>query len=215
MFGQEAAACCNGSGSGSKTAVLRLPATPTRVIAGREVPFPMVSPFSPVARAGAPVTGLTAFPMQRPLGKRYYGLGKLGWPELSTVPGWSLPTTPNTTINGQGVSLPGSPSTLQTILNSINAGLATIPAIISANRSQPYYNPSQIAGQPAQTLYGQPLAGSAALPGSAGASIGSQAGAAVGNIGDTIGQIVAQHPYLVLGGGLAVVLLMMKPPSRR
>lgn len=46
-------------------------------------------------------------------------------------------------------------------------------------------------------------------------ALGAAAGGAVGSIGQAVSDFVQQNPLLVLGGGVALVLLFMKPPSRR
>lgn len=210
MLGQDIPAICCANKGGNVTANpstgLMVAPTTSKTIATRDVPFPMVDPYAPVVEMRAPVTGLDAWPYRKRLGKRYYGLSGLGFgPDIFDDPGVG-----STTISSQGVRLPSTPSTLSTILTSITQGLATIPAIISAGKQQPYYNPAQLTQQQ-QTLYGQPVR----TAGQPITSIGAQTGAALGNLGDTFGQIVAQHPYLVMGGGLALLLMFMKPPGRR
>lgn len=186
---------------------------------GNVVPFPMADPYKPVRKARVPVTGYTRWPGKyNVLGDRFYGiepapiavegpdgdkvatfsgLGGLGFgPDIFTTPS-TFPT---------GIQLPSSnPGTLQTILGTIQA---TLPATIMAIRATPSniypqagYNP---AYQQAPVYYN-----------GAGADIGARAGAAAGNIGDAIGGIVANHPYLVLAGGAALLLLFMNPPRRR
>ncbi len=187
------------------------------------IPFPMVNPFKPVVNTGAPVTALTAFPDRftyevegsvngsEPDDEQssldgFSGLAGLGysWADF----GQALPS-PLETWGGSGIT--SGPTKLQTILGTIQA---TLPATIQAIRAQPSnifpgtsYNP-YTTNYPGATYPGGD-------PRSAGADIGASAGAAVGNVGDTIGGIVARHPYLVLGGVAAVLLLFMNPPRRR
>jgi hypothetical protein len=173
----------------------------------------MVDPFKPVVQTRSPVTALTAFPNrftykvpavpgaepddeQSSLDGGFSGLGFIA-PEGD---GW--PT---------GIALPSGPSKLQTILGTIQA---TLPATIGALRASPtniypggYQNPyAPGAGQ---------VYGTGGVTGGAVANVGQQVGGAVGNIGDTFGNIVAQHPYLILAAGAAAVLLFMSPPRRR
>ena len=186
---------------------------------GNVIDFPMVNPYRPIIKTRSPIAGLNAFPSpvtnfsQRKTSNFYKrdvmfnAAGERdadadGMPDGATSlgffdPGENIPA---------GVSLPSGPSNLSVILGAITQGLATVPAIISARKKQPYYDPS--AGQ-----YGQ--YGQGGVTGGGVADIGARTGAAVGNLGDTFGQIVAQHPYLILAGGAALVLLFMSPPRRR
>lgn len=211
MFGQDAAAACSkpGNGNGKITASVGLPASTIEGM--RTVPFPMVNPFKPALETG------TAFPnamIARP-GRRYYGLGAGMGLEAPIFPATHESGHVEGVIREQGVSLPGSGGSLaERILASIRGILPGIPAIISAARAQPYYNPAQL-GQGQQTVYGVPVQGSDYRTGAAGTSIGAQTGAALGNLGDTFGAIVAEHPYLVMAAGAAVVLWLTKPPGRR
>lgn len=184
------------------------------------IPFPMKNPYQPVGDAKVPASGFTAWPAKRlqprerllksvntakDLDNRmpkpeddFEGLGFLD------PGGIYAPGSP-----GVVGSLPG-PSTLQTIIGGI---ATTLPATIQAIRA----NPSNIYPG---NVYGPYSANAGGMyPGTiqtgAGANIGAQTGAAVGNIGDTLGNIVAQHPYLVLGGVAAAILLFMNPPRRR
>lgn len=183
------------------------------------IPFPVISPYRPLTATRVPVTGLIAFPHSG-----YYFNGEPimdfnGQNENdNTRPGkenladsWGFSGLGFTEGPQTGYSLPSSPSKLQTILGAITTAL---PTTISALKSQPYYNPNT-----AQTMiYGGPQGSTQPLGpglGGAGADIGSQAGAAVGGIGDSIANIVNQHPLLILAGGAALLLLFMKPPSRR
>lgn len=192
------------------------------------IPFPMVSPYRPIGDADIPVSGLFAWPSQRgrivsvnarPT-KSFNARGdearQSGEPtgesddEQSSDSFSGFGFLDPGIAGGGGISLPQSgPSTLQTILGTIQA---TLPATIQAIRAQPsniypgnVYNPYS-TNYPGATYPG------AQAPG---ANIGAQAGAAVGNVGDTLGNIVAQHPYLVLAGVGAAILLFMQPPRRR
>ena len=221
MFGQEAAACCD---SGAvKNAAISLPATTVLAPAGRDVAFPMDDPFGPVNKARIPVPGLNRFPGRyNRMGRRYYGLkGGAGLRNSSRFRGMGLlPPMINVDFGSGALSTPpfnpqeddGGGGGFESIINSIRGLLPSVPAIISAARGKPYYNPAQLQQQ--QTVYGQPVYTSAQT-GQAGASIGAQTGAAVGNIGDTIGNIVAQHPYLTLAAVGGAILLFMRPPGRR
>lgn len=105
-------------------------------------------------------------------------------------------------------SYSSGPTKLQTVLGTIQA---TLPATIAALRA----NPNNLYSSQSFNPYAPGQYTATAGGGGAGADIGGQAGAAVGNIGDTVSNIVAQHPYLVLAGGAALVLLFMSPPRRR
>lgn len=168
------------------------------------VPFPMVNPFKPVVKTRSPVTALTAFPKRFtysvPQGDGepddeqtgFSGLG-YSWADFN-------PSYPESTISS-------GPSKLQTIVGGI---AATLPATVQAFRAAP----GNIYPTSGYSLYGS-NAGGAYPNQSPGADIGARTGAAVGNVGDTIGSIVQQHPLLVLGGGIALLLLFMNPPRRR
>lgn len=197
MFSQDAAAACSQSNSAASVTKTLAPASPT-IPNGRTVPFPMIDPFAPAINTGTRFPRVTT---QRP-GRKYYGLNG----------GMGLFDPPDT-VTSQGVTLPGT-STLDRIFADIRGILPSIPAIISASKSQPYYNPAQLTAQQQQTLYGVPLSqGQYSTAGIT--SVGAQTGAALGNLGDTFGAIVAQHPYLTLGVGAALVLWFMNPPRRR
>lgn len=195
---------------------------------GEVIPFPVVSPYRPLTATRAPVAGLTAFPKsgyyfngepnidfnspetgesdedeQVPAG--HESLGFID-PAAGMTSGVSLPYS-----QSFGPQQPSGPSRLQSILGAIST---TLPATISAFKSQPYYNPAQ--GAYPQSAYPQGVYATQAGPTGGGvADIGAQAGAAVGGLGDTVGKIVADHPYIVLAAGAAVLLMFMKPPGRR
>lgn len=177
---------------------------------GNVIDFPMVNPYRPLLQTRVPVAGLNAFPRVNDVANIGYRVdtfnarGERDDPLPADTeslgfldPSESLPS---------GIGLPRQPSNLQLILGTI---ASTLPATISALKKQPYYAPGtgtqySTPGYTTEGGYNQP-----------GANIGAQAGAAVGNVGDTISNIVAQHPLLVLAGGAALVLLFMSPPRRR
>ena len=173
------------------------------------VEFPMVNPFRPVVKTDSPVTALTAWP-RRFTYKVPAVPGAEPDDEQSSFDGLGF-IAPDSGDWPTGIALPSGPSKLQAILGTIQA---TLPAAIGALRAAPsniypgqggYQNPyAPGAGQ----IYGTGNVGPVA-------NVGAQAGAAVGNLGDTFGNIVAQHPYLILAGGAALVLLFMSPPRRR
>jgi hypothetical protein len=180
---------------------------------GRIIQFPLVNPYRPLKAVRSPISGLNAFPKVSDIVNFGYRVDRAAvfnnrgvdtndqLPEGSESLGFTFQEYPD------GVSLPSSgPSNLQLILDTI---ARTLPATISAAKKQPYYDPA--ARGYSQTGYET----GGAYPGQAGGQIGSQVGGAVGNVGDTLGNIVAQHPYLVLAGGAALVLLFMSPPRRR
>lgn len=176
---------------------------------GNVIDFPMVNPYKPLLKTRVPVAGLNTFPrVDNDIVNIGYGVKMFNArgekdeplpPDTESL-GFLDPaeTTP------RGIGLPQQPSNLQLILGTI---ASTLPATISAIKKQPYYAPGTGG---TYTASGQQV-----YQGQAGADIGAQAGAAVGNIGDTFGNIVAQHPYLILAGGAALLLLFMSPPRRR
>lgn len=187
---------------------------------GNVIEFPMVDPYLPIRKTRVPVAGLNAFPRVADIANFSYrtrvfnargdedtgdeGMSGLGftWGDFGNV----LPNPQTTMEYPTGISLPSTgPSNLQLILDAISR---TLPATISAAKKQPYYDPAQ------SSLYNAQIA-QAGYYGQPGSNIGSQLGGAVGNIGDTFGNIVAQHPFLVLAGGAALILLFMSPPKRR
>lgn len=163
------------------------------------IAFPMVNPYKPAVQTGVPIPGLTAPP-------RYTRI-------VRTLPD----AIPDDQIGMSGLGLApfdegvyaSNPTKLQTILGTIQA---TLPATIQALRAQPANIYPGSMYNPYATNAGGMYPGSTGTPG---ADIGASAGAAVGNVGDTIGGIVARHPYLVLAGGAALLLLFMNPPRRR
>ncbi len=189
------------------------------------IPFPVVSPYRPLTKPRSPITGLTAFPKSG-----YYFNGEPvndfnapdeypdrtftkdevpGYESLGFVDPHQSPTgiaLPDQETGGAFTGLGGWP----TIIGNITS---TIPGIISAAKGQPYYDPRQQQTGGPLTYEGP---GSAPInTGGAAADIGARAGSAVGGIGDTISDIVTQHPYVVIAAGAALLLLFMKPPSRR
>lgn len=191
---------------------------------GREQQMVLRDPYKPLT-AVARVPGLNAWPKRKLRDPRYYGFGGLPKGSLSPVRvtprvfngfagfGFLLPTEDiagtlsRITPRGgsgwvEGTPTSSGPGILQSILDTIRV---TLPATVSAVKGQPYYNPGQV-----QSSYQ-----TAPYTAGAGSNIGAQLGTSVGGIGDTISRIVQENPLLVLGGGLALVLLMMKPPSRR
>jgi len=177
------------------------------------IDFPVTNPYRPLLKTRVPVAGLNAFPRVNDIVNVGYSVKTFNArgdadeplpPDTQSLgfldPGSTLPS---------GIGLPQQgPSNLQLILGTI---ASTLPATISAIKKQPYYAPGTGVnyGQPGYALPGvttgqQPIA-----------NVGGQVGAAVGNIGDTFTNIVAQHPYLVLAAGAALVLMFMQPPRRR
>jgi hypothetical protein len=189
--------------------------------AGNVIDFPMRDPYRPLATRpySAPLPGYTAFPSPgnnlQASRNRFIkvnvfnarGGAEADPPDEANPGNQSLGyVDPFSEIPG-GIGLPSGPSKLQEIISGIQN---TLPATVAAFRASPQnltytpvYQGAQGGAYPVSNAY------------PAGAAIGSQAGAAVGNVGDTIGKIVAQHPYLVLGGVAAAVLLFMSPPRRR
>ena len=192
---------------------------------GREAQMVLRDPYKPLTAVGR-VPGLNAWPRRKMRDPRFYGFGGLPKGSLSPMRvtprvfngfagiGW-LPVTEdvvdtikrNTTNPAgsgwvQGTPTSSGPGVLQSILDTIRV---TLPATVSAVKGQPYYNPGQLQSSYQTTPY---AAG-------AGSSIGAQLGTSVGGIGDTISRIVQENPLLVLGGGVALLLLLMKPPGRR
>lgn len=170
------------------------------------VPFPMVNPFKPVVKTRSPVTALNRFPDRF----TYSVPAGDGEPddEQNSFNGFGALTFDSPASQAGFAELFGSssPSKLQTIVGGI---ATTLPATIQAFRA----SPQNIYPASGYGLYGSNVGGP--YPNQAGADIGASAGAAVGNVGDTIGGIVARHPYLVLAGVGAAILLFMNPPRRR
>lgn len=196
------------------------------------IDFPMVDPYKPLRRAGRPkIAGYNAFPapvvnvqpylsrpgmladVSRPGGVRRSAFNARGDDKSASLPPGSeslgfVDNSSDLFHTSEGIRLPtysAGPTKLQSIIGGI---AATLPATVAAFRASPQ-NLNLQQYQPYQAGVYQGGAGGA------GADIGAQTGAAVGNVGDTISNIVAQHPYLVLAGGAALVLLFMSPPRRR
>lgn len=214
-----------GDGTVSRNAVQALVNSAARTYSGgaNVVPFPMVNPFKPVIATGAPVTGLTRWPNRftyeventdsEPDDEQssFDGLsGITGIGLGAPVDEIGLPPPPPVYVP----RVPTGPSTLQTILGTIQA---TLPATIQSFRA----NPSNIFPGTAYNPYTTNYPG-ASYPGSApystnGAAegVGAGVGRAADTLGGTISRFVTEHPYLVIGGGAALVLLFMNPPRRR
>lgn len=208
------------------------------------IPFPMVDPYSPIRRAGRPpVAGYTAFPapqsnIQPARNKR---IARVVFREVSE-PGRRVshfntrgtedagPPAIERDLSGfgdlteqipSGISLedPGfnglgslGETKLQTILGTI---ATTLPATVSAFKGQPYYPAQNLYGSQAQQGYTEYPRGVAPSTGGAGEGVGAGVGRAADTLGDTVSRFVTEHPYLVIGGGAALVLLFMNPPRRR
>lgn len=218
----------SGNGNGNGATVFATAADGRVVILpaarGRELPVAMVNPYGPIRDTGSPVAGINA-PYGHLRDQRQYGFAGFevvdfsGAKAFQPLAGWQEAieeaarnaadaTRPRVVGSRIETSPSPSPSRLEMILRTIQT---TLPATISAVRKQPYYDPA--ASLSSQTVYGQQLPYSATA--GAGSDIGAQAGGALGNIGDTFGRIVAEHPYLTLAAGAALVLLFIQPPRRR
>lgn len=208
-----------GSGGGN---VVNLDGGGSYASTAQVVPFPVVSPYRPLTATRVPIEGLTAFPK-----RGYYFNGdngadfNVGGDDSSErlPPGHeNLGFVDPAMSAPQGVGLESdSYSSLgmqwEGVIGQIVQGT---PAIIGSVRGQPYYDPNQSSNPQLFPQYNERPGGAYPVGASgAGANIGSQAGAAVGNIGDTISNIVTQNPLLVLGGGVLLLFLFMKPPGRR
>lgn len=198
------------------------------------VPFPMVNPYKPVVAAGIPVSGMTAWPKRFPYKVADTGGGEPD-DEQSSFDGLSGGATGLSLGDGNTglgaaideIGLPppvpvyrSSGSTLQTILGTIQA---TLPATIQAIRAQPSNIFPGTTYGPYATNAGGTYPGSQAIPpegyyydqsGSL-RKVGSAVGGAVGSVGQSLMDFVRTNPLLVLGGGVALVLLFMNPPKRR
>lgn len=208
------------------------------------IPFPMVDPLSPIRRAGRPpVPGYTAFPapqssIQPARNKR---VARIVYREVSE-PGRRVSNfntrgnenagapAPDREFSGfgdlteqipSGISLadPGfnglgslGDTKLQTILGTI---ATTLPATISAFKGKPYYPAQNLYGQSGQAGYTEYPQGAVPVSGRAAEDVGAGVGRAADTLGDTVSRFVTEHPYLVIGGGAALVLLFMNPPKRR
>jgi hypothetical protein len=175
---------------------------------GNIIPFPMVNPFKPVIATGAPVTALTRFP-----NRFTYKVDSVeGEPDdeqssfdgLSGISGLGLYDE----ILGPPPVMTYRPSTLQTILGTIQT---TLPATIQAFRASPQniYSGSNYPGTEGAIVT------TSAGSGQAAENVGAGVGRAADTLGSTLSRFVTDHPYLVIGGGAALVLLFMNPPRRR
>jgi hypothetical protein len=171
------------------------------------VPFPMVNAYKPFVNAGAPISGLTAFPRTVRVApavndgtepedeqSSFNGLSGLGF---------------GLGDDGEGIQLP-HPTKLQTVLGALQT---IVPATIQSIRA----NPANL--YPGNgSVYNPYATGGSNYPGQQGGAVsdvGQRVGGAVGGFGDTIGAIVRDHPYLVLAGGGALALWFLNPPRRR
>lgn len=208
------------------------------------IPFPMVDPYSPIRRAGRPpVPGYTAFPApevniqpnrnrrvarivyrevsepgrrvshfntrgDEPVGAPAVDRDISGFGDLTEqIPSGISLEDPS--FNGLG-SL--GETKLQTILGTI---ATTLPATVSAFKGKPYYPAQNLYGQGGQAGYTEYPQGAVPVSGRAAEDVGAGVGRAADTLGDTVSRFVSEHPYLVIGGGAAIVLLFMNPPKRR
>jgi hypothetical protein len=126
-----------------------------------------------------------------------------------------MPPRQNPTIYSTG--FPSQfPSTKQQLITfGIGSG-STLLSALAAKISGGLVGPSP---ENLQILFGQNRYGlnptvNQGVVGGPVSDIGATAGGALGNLGDSLGQIVYQHPYLTIGAGFALVLLFMPSPSR-
>lgn len=189
------------------------------------IPFPVVSPYRPLTATRVPVAGLTAFP------KRGYPFN--GESNADFNPGGY---DPNDRVPPGHESLgfldPVGSAPIGIGLNDysplgmkwegiIGQITQTTPAIISAVRGNPYYDPSQNFNPQLTPPYESTRSAGQAPEGyyyddrGTLRQIGSNVGGAVGSIGQSLSDFVQRNPLLVLGGGAALVLLFMSPPRRR
>jgi len=184
------------------------------------IPFPMVNPFKPVLQTRAPVTGLNRFPNRFTYKVRNSGDAEpddeqssfSGFGDVGQNPGVGLGAAldeigppPPVPVYVPRVS---SGSTLQSILGTIQA---TLPATIQALRASPSNLYPGYSSNPYQTAgldYGSGT-------GRAAEDVGAGVGRAADTLGGTVSRFVAEHPYMVIAGGAALVLLFMNPPRRR
>lgn len=207
----------NTDGSGSYTSTAQV------------IPFPVVSPYRPLTATRVPIEGLTAFPR-----KGYYFNGESsadfnvnGNDEHERLPPGheSLGFADPIKSAPQGIGLEQdnySPLGMkwEGVIGQVIQG---VPAIIGAAGGNPYYDPSQSSNP--QLFPATPVTAATTRQAAPEGyyydergtlrQVGSAVGGAVGNIGQSLSDFVTQNPLLVLGGGVALVLLFMKPPSRR
>jgi|SRR6267142_5984847 len=206
------------------------------------IPFPVKSPYHPLTQPRSPVTGLTAFPHTgyyfngEPVndfntngdeeidGPMLEGLGSLG--NLGTIQSaWDSVA--------DGVALPSRSGfrglgSLGMQWEGVIGQLTQVaPGIISAVKGQPYYDPSQSSNpQLTKLTYAPPVSREAPpgyrysesgqlIPVSSAANLGGGLGAGVAGIGNSLSAFVQENPMLLLGGGVLLLFLFMKPPSRR
>jgi hypothetical protein len=133
----------------------------------------------------------------------------IDWSE-NAPPAGSTPT-----YNPQGTV--GWPQQLITFgINSGGTLLSALASRISGGLVGPSTENLRVAVSPfvQQQYGGVPVYGAAGAQGNV-ANVGSTAGAALGGVGDAIGQIVFQHPYLTVGFLVGLGLLLMPSPRGR
>jgi len=145
--------------------------------------------------------------------------------DYDTLAGWGDFKLPDIVVPRQNPTIyqtgfpnfPGLPSTKQQLITfGIGSG-STLLNALAAKISGGLVGPSP---ENLQILFGQNryALNQGVQPNYQGtgpvSDIGATAGGALGNLGDSLGQIVYQHPYLTIGAGFALVLLFMTPPSR-
>jgi len=197
------------------------------------IPFPVKSPYRPLTQPRSPVTGLTAFPHTgyyfngEPVndfnvqgdeeidGPILEGLGSLG--NLGSIQSaWDS--------IARGVALPHSGfGALGMQWEGVIGQITQVaPGIISAVKGQPYYDPSQ-SNNP-QLTYQAPREAPAGyqysasgqlIPLASAANLAGGLGVGAATIGNSLSNFVQQNPMLLLGGGVLLLFLFMKPPGRR
>lgn len=201
-------------------------ASDSGVVGSNVVPFPVVSPYRPLTATRAPIAGLTAFPNK---GYHFNSEANADFNRNGDDPNDFIPPGHESLgfIDPVGTAPIGvgldeySPMGMkwEGIIGQITQ---TTPAIISAVRGQPYYDPSQNVNPQLSPATQAVLASTRPAPegyyyddrGSL-RQIGSEVGGAVGSVGQSVSDFVQRNPLLVLGGGVALVLLFMTPPRRR
>jgi len=216
-----------GDGGGAQAQRLINSAARTYAGGANVIPFPMVNPFKPVLQTRAPVTALTRFP-----DRFTYSVASTGAEpddEQSSFDGLSgLALADGNSGVGLGSAIddlgpaPLPPvyvprtssggSTLQTILGTIQA---TLPATIEAFRASPSNIFPGTSYNPYATNAGGVYPGTTAGTGRAAEDVGAGVGRAADTLGGTLSRFVAEHPYMVIGGGAALALWFMNPPRRR